>query len=81
MGSLRVAAMPSDIEVELPTDSDVNTLIDSISNEYPKVANSLKSPSGNLIFLNGVEVGNLRGLETRLNDCYDVVLVPVAHGG
>lgn len=35
----------------------------------------------NLIIVNGVEIGNLQGLETPLVEGSDVVLVPIAHGG
>jgi len=37
-------------------------------------------PNG-LILRNGVEVGNLRGLDTALDDGDELVLISVTHGG
>jgi molybdopterin converting factor small subunit len=34
-----------------------------------------------LIMLGGIEVGNLEGLETKISEGSEVVLVPVTHGG
>ena len=81
LGSLRPAEMRGEVEVTLPTGSNLTTLIEHISEEYPEVADSLRSPSGNLIMLGGVEVGNLGGLATPLSDGAEVVLIPVTHGG
>ncbi|MCX6649626.1 MAG: MoaD/ThiS family protein [Candidatus Bathyarchaeota archaeon] len=81
LGSLRPAKRHGEVEVTLPEDSNLTTLIDYISEEYPEVAGSLRGPSGNLIIVNGVEAGNLEGLATLLREGSEVVLVPVTHGG
>ncbi len=50
--------------------------------KIPNLAKYLSNPaSGNLIIVDGVEIGNLHGLETPLVDGSGVVLVPVTHGG
>jgi molybdopterin converting factor small subunit len=40
-----------------------------------------ESPVATLILLNGVEIGNLQGLETPLNHGDELVLLSVTHGG
>jgi molybdopterin converting factor small subunit len=40
-----------------------------------------ESPVATLILLNGVEIGNLQGLETPLNHGDTLVLLSVTHGG
>jgi molybdopterin converting factor small subunit len=39
------------------------------------------SPVATLILLNGVEIGNLQGLESPLNHGDELVLLSVTHGG
>ncbi len=44
--------------------------------------NEVDSPSPNtLIMLDGVEIGNLKGLETPLSPEQEIVLLSVVHGG
>jgi len=82
LGSLRPTGAPREIEVELPADSKMASLIEKLSKVYPEIVPSLTNPStSNLILLGGVEVGNLNGLDTPLCEDSEVVLVPVTHGG
>jgi molybdopterin converting factor small subunit len=81
LGSLRPPNMRGGVEVDLPEGSNLATLIEDISETYPDVAGALRSPSGNLMMVNGVEAGNLGGLYTPLSEDSEVVLVPVTHGG
>jgi molybdopterin converting factor small subunit len=81
LGSLRPPDMRGGVEVELPEGSSLATLIEDISETYPGVAGALRSPSGNLMMVNGVEAGNIGGLATPLGENSEVVLVPVTHGG
>jgi molybdopterin converting factor small subunit len=81
LGSLRPANMRVGIEVELPSGSSLTTLIEEIVKQHHEVAGSLRSPAGNLMMIDGVEAGNLGGLDTQLSDGSEVVLVPVTHGG
>jgi molybdopterin converting factor small subunit len=42
----------------------------------------IESPlSNSLILLNGVEVKNLQGLDTIINEESSIILLPVTHGG
>ena len=82
LGSLRPPKVRRGIEVELPTDSKMTSLIEELSRLYPEIAPSLRNPiTNNLIMLGGVEVGNLNGLDTPITEGSEVVLVPVTHGG
>ena len=81
LGSLRPANAPGEIEIALPVNSKIIDLIDSISNDYPEVAATLSNPARNLIMLDGIEVGNIGGLETSISNGSEVVLIPVTHGG
>jgi len=40
-----------------------------------------ETPVATLILINGVEIGNLRGLETLLNHGDEMVILSVTHGG
>ena len=81
LGSLRPANAPGEIEIALPVNSKIIDLIDSISNDYPEAAVMLVNPARNLIMLDGIEIGNLEGLETSIGNGSEVVVVPVTHGG
>ena len=81
LGSLRPTNASGEIVLELPVNSKMIDIIDSISNDYPEVAVALRHPARNLIMVDGIEVGNIEGLETGISDGSEVVLVPVTHGG
>ena len=80
LGSLRQPSAPREIVYDLPGGSDVSALTQRIVGDYPKLAGVLDGV-GNLVMLNGVEVGNLEGHGTKLGDDAEVVFVPVTHGG
>ena len=82
LGSLRPPKIQGGIEVELPADSNITSLIEELSRLYPEISSSLRNPStNNLIMLGGIEVGNLTGQNTPLAEGSEVVFVPVTHGG
>jgi molybdopterin converting factor small subunit len=81
LGSLRPVNASGEIEVALPANSKMIDLIDSISNDYPEAAVTLGNPARNLIMLDGIEIGNMEGLETSISNGSEVVVVPVTHGG
>ena len=81
LGSLRIANSRRDIEIELPVNSKIIDLIDSISKEYPELSVTIRNRARNLIMLDGIEVGNIEGLETSISNGSEIVLVPVTHGG
>ncbi len=80
LGSLRQPGAPKEANFEVPESASVSTLIKRIIGEYPRLAGVLDG-IGNLVMLNGVEIGNLYGLETTLCEGAEVVFVPVTHGG
>jgi len=81
LGSLRPVNASREFEMVLPANSKMIDLIDSISNDYPEAAVMLGNPARNLIMLDGIEIGNLEGLETSIGNGSEVVVVPVTHGG
>jgi len=66
--------------------STVKELIYQLDNRLPEpestVMKQLEDPrSTTLILVNGKEIGLLNGLETKLEDGDEVVLIPFVHGG
>jgi len=82
LGSLRPPDVPREIEINLQADSKIHILIQELSKLFPEIDPTISNPSaGNLILLRGVEIGNLNGLDTPLDEDSEIVLVPVTHGG
>jgi molybdopterin synthase sulfur carrier subunit len=67
--------------------TSISDLVNELVRKVPEIEHSLVdqqlgNPGPNaLILVNGREIGVLDGLETRLKDGDEVVLVPVVHGG
>lgn len=65
----------------------IGELINEIKKEVPELKRNLidqqlDDPGSNtLVLVNGMEISVLDGLETRLKDGDEIVLVPVVHGG
>ena len=88
MGTLRDSAGRSEEELSLEEGADVSTAIRELIDEHgeeleralvdPVIQSALPNA---LILLNGVEIGNLKGLVTALRDGDKMVLLPVTHGG
>ncbi len=68
------------VEMTLPESSLISDLLRELSETYPHLG-GVDSAKGILIVVDGVEAGNLLGLNTPLADGVEVALVPVAHGG
>jgi molybdopterin converting factor small subunit len=81
LGSLITANVLREIEIELPINSKMIDLIDNISKDYPELSVTIRNRARNLIMLDGIEVGNIEGLETSISNGSEIVLIPVAHGG
>jgi molybdopterin converting factor small subunit len=81
LGSLRTANTLREIEIELPVNSKLIDLIDTISGDYPELSVTLRNRARNIIMLDGIEVGNIEGLETSISNGSEIVLIPVTHGG
>jgi len=88
MGTFREASGRSETVLTLPEGANVSSVIDALRERFGEPFESvlmdpvLGSPLPNgLILRNGVEVGNLRGLDTALGDGDELVLISVTHGG
>ena len=88
MGTLRDATGRSEEELSLREGADVSSAIRELIDEHgeeleralvdPVIQSALPNA---LILLNGVEIGNLKGLVTALRDGDKMVLLPVTHEG
>lgn len=88
MGTLRAASGRLEASVDLPEGGDVSnvlqTLVEKFDESFKDVLLDpvIQSPSANaLIILNGVEINNLQGLNTKLKDGDELILLPITHGG
>lgn len=65
----------------------MSRLVNELIEKVPEIKRSLidqqfeDSRPNALILVNGREIGVLNGLETKLKDGDEIVLVPVVHGG
>jgi molybdopterin synthase sulfur carrier subunit len=86
-GVLRHISGVGELALNIEVAISVKELMSEIVREMPTLKSSLLGQqfevlrSSVLIFVNGREIGVLDGLETKLKDGDDVVLVPVVHGG
>jgi len=88
MGPLKEASGSEEKELTLSKDARVSDAILRILEAYGGALDgalldpyTLSPVTNTLILLNGVEVGNLQGLETPLRDGDSLVLLSVTHGG
>ena len=87
MGVLRQAAGTDRIEVPTGVDSDVNAVVQWLTENYVGLRETLvdrvvDSPVPNaLILVDGVEVGNLEEEHTPVRRDSTVVFLSVTHGG
>lgn len=88
MGPLKEASGNEEQEITLPQDAKVSDAIHRILEAHEGALDSalldpytLSPITNTLILLNGVEIGNLLGLETPLRDSDTLVLLSVTHGG
>jgi len=87
LGTLRKALGEDCVELILPDGADINQVIELLIGSYGGfdevfLDSVMNSPLPNaLILLDGVEIGNLKGLGTPLEDGSTLTLLPVTHGG
>jgi molybdopterin synthase sulfur carrier subunit len=87
VGALRHVSGAGELALDCKGDISIRVLINEITKEMPALKGSLidqqlEDPRPNaLILVNGREVSVLNGLETKLKDGDEIVLVPVVHGG
>lgn len=83
MGTLRRVMGREEIELTIESSAEVAQVIqglfDKLGGEAPI---DLKNPiAETLILINGIEINNLGGLKTPIEDGDVLVLIPVTHGG
>jgi molybdopterin synthase sulfur carrier subunit len=87
VGALRHFSGAGELELGYSGCASVGELVSELVKEVPEMERSLidqqlEDPRPNaLILVNGMEIGVLDGLETKLKDGDEVVFVPVVHGG
>jgi len=87
VGALRHVSGVDQLALECEENISVGTVISEIAEERPELKRSLidqqlQDPRLNaLILLNGREISALAGLETKLKNGDEIVLIPVVHGG
>jgi molybdopterin synthase sulfur carrier subunit len=87
IGSLRASAEKSKFRLELKKTISLREVITKIVDEQPKLKRALIDPelddprTNALILVNGKEISVLQGLNTKIKDGDELVLIPVVHGG
>jgi molybdopterin converting factor small subunit len=73
--------------IEIRGNDDLETVVKKLCETSPNLKQVLVDPelgnplSNAVILVNGVEIGLLKGLETKLKDKDEIVFIPVIHGG
>ena len=87
MGILSDTSGVSEIDLDIPENSNIATLLSELTKLYLGLHEVLwdpvvESPEPNvLILIDGVEINNLKGLKTDIAEDSVVVLLAVTHGG
>jgi MoaD family protein len=87
MGVFRAYAGKDTITLKLENPT-VRQVVDKIAQLFPSESKhmlidpELNDPRPNaLLLVNGKEISVLQGLETKVNDGDQIILIPVSHGG
>jgi molybdopterin synthase sulfur carrier subunit len=87
IGSLRASSKKSKLSLNFENAVSLREVVNKLIEEQPKLRRALIDPelddprTNVLMLVNGKEIGVLNGLETKLKDGDELVLVPVVHGG
>jgi molybdopterin converting factor small subunit len=87
VGSFRGISGKDKLTLKFGRPVSLMALVEKTVEQVPKLKSSLIDPESGeprrsmLVLVNGREISVLNGLETRVNDKDEVVLVPVVHGG
>jgi molybdopterin converting factor small subunit len=87
VGSFRGISGKGKLTLKFGRPVSLAALVNKTVEQLPKLKSSLIDPESGeprrsmLVLVNGREISVLNGLETRVNDEDEVVLVPVVHGG
>ena len=87
MGVAKEAAGTPEETLETSENADISTVLQTLIEEHGTSFRDAildpvtQTPVATLILLNGVEIGNLQGLDTPVTDGDTLVLLSVTHGG
>ncbi len=87
VGSLRHVSGAEKLVVKAEKGVSVRSIVEKVNGSNPGLRGMLADSqdqdltSNTLILVNGREINVLSGLETKLKNKDEVVLIPVAHGG
>ena len=87
IGSLRASSKKNKLSLDFENAVSLREVVNKLIEEQPKlrralIDSELDDPRTNVLMLvNGKEIGVLNGLETKLKDGDELVLIPVVHGG
>ncbi len=87
IGSLRASSKKSKLSLDFENAVSLREVVNTLIEEQPKLRRALIDPelddprTNVLMLVNGKEIGVLKGLETKLKDGDELVLIPVVHGG
>jgi molybdopterin synthase sulfur carrier subunit len=87
IGSLRHVSGTGELALNCKNRIAIRELTNEIIKERPELKRSLIDPQledtrpNTLILVNGREISVLEGLETKVKDGDEVVLIPFVHGG
>ena len=87
LGVAKDAAGRDQETITIPEDADIHEALRTLIEIHGQLLRDALldpvtgTPVATLILLNGVEIGNLQGLETPLNHGDTLVLLSVTHGG
>ncbi|UCH57601.1 MAG: MoaD/ThiS family protein [Candidatus Bathyarchaeota archaeon] len=87
MGVAKEAAGRGEEPLTIQPGSDVSGVLQTLAEKHgPGFRDAVldpltQTPVATLILINGIEIGNLQGLETPVNDGDTLILLSVTHGG
>lgn len=87
IGSLRASTGKSTFKLKLEKAVSLRKIMTKIVEEEPKLKRVLIDPelddprTNALMLVNGREISVLQGLDTKLQDGDELILIPVVHGG
>lgn len=85
-GTFRTITELEDVNITSEEALTVRDLISILSGKFPVCSQMLDNMlennlSSSLILLNGVEINNLRGLDSKINIDSEITFLPIYHGG
>jgi molybdopterin synthase sulfur carrier subunit len=87
IGSLRASTGKNTFKLKLEKAVSLRKIMTKIVEEEPKLKRVLIDPelddprTNALMLVNGREISVLQGLDTKLRDGDELILIPVVHGG